>query len=433
MSSGSRSGATRRRFLGGAVAAGLATAAGGQAASRTDNEREVETDVLVIGGGTAGTVAAIQAGRLGTRTVLVEAGSQLGGTMTTGGVEFPGLFFAWEKQVVAGIGWELVKKAVALQGGVLPDFTKSTGTAMWEHPRFQVSISGGLYAALAEEECVAAGVQLRYYEFPVEIKEGARGWTVSLAGKGTRIRVQCRQLVDCTGNASAVALAGFQRLRGEERQPGSIVFTLNTPSGWKHVTGYKHQRYVLGADVTTSETHTEANIRGRQLFLKAFREIKEKNPGEEVQLLQLQPETASRETWRILGETVISKEDYESGRTFEDAVATMYYPIDIHTSSGVEPKHLREGTVVKIPLSALIPKNSRNLLVAGRCVSSDRPANSGLRVQASCMAMGQAAGAAAALAARADVTPARLPIAPLRQTLRQHGAIVPETGTSVPI
>ncbi len=71
-------------------------------------------DVLVVGGGTAGTVAAIQAARAGARTMLVEMGSQLGGTTTTGGVTYPGLFHAWRKQVIAGIGWELVTKAVAL-------------------------------------------------------------------------------------------------------------------------------------------------------------------------------------------------------------------------------------------------------------------------------------------------------------------------------
>ena len=71
------------------------------------------TDILVIGGGTAGTIAAIQAGRTGLRTALVETGTQLGGVTTTGGVSFPGLFHAWGKQIIAGIGWELVQKAVA--------------------------------------------------------------------------------------------------------------------------------------------------------------------------------------------------------------------------------------------------------------------------------------------------------------------------------
>ena len=80
-------------------------------------------DILVIGGGTAGTIAAIQAGRTGLRTALIESGSQLGGVTTTGGVSFPGLFHAWGKQIIAGIGWELVTKAVALDSGKLPDFS----------------------------------------------------------------------------------------------------------------------------------------------------------------------------------------------------------------------------------------------------------------------------------------------------------------------
>jgi len=78
-------------------------------------------------------------------------------------------------------------------------------------------------------------------------------------------------------------------------------------------------------------------------------------------------------------------------------------------------------------LSALVPKGSRNIIVAGRCVSSDRLANSGLRVQASCMAMGQAAGAAAALAAQANKTPLDVPLENVRELLRKHGAIIPGT------
>ena len=81
-------------------------------------------DVLVVGGGTAGTIAAIQAARAGAKTLLVERGTQLGGTTTTGGVAFPGLFDAWGKQIIAGIGWELVKESVEMDGGQLPDFSK---------------------------------------------------------------------------------------------------------------------------------------------------------------------------------------------------------------------------------------------------------------------------------------------------------------------
>jgi hypothetical protein len=126
---------------------------------------DVDVDVLVVGGGTAGTIAALQAARADARTMLVEKGSQLGGTTTTGGVDFPGLFHAWEQQVIAGIGWELVTRAVALNSGTLPDFDKPP-QRHWEH---QVRVNGPLYASLAEEACLAAGVLLAYYEIPLSV------------------------------------------------------------------------------------------------------------------------------------------------------------------------------------------------------------------------------------------------------------------------
>ena len=102
-----------------------------------------------------------------------------------------------------------------------------------------------------------------------------------------------------------------------------------------------------------------------------------------------------------------------------------FYPVDLHTARGVVPDYLAEGVLPTIPLSALVPKGSRDIMVAGRCVSSDRLANSGLRVQASCMAMGQAAGAAAALAVAANTTPLEVPLPGLRDVLKENGAIVP--------
>jgi len=79
-------------------------------------------DVIVLGGGAAGVVAAIQAGRAGAKTLLVEKTGMLGGTLTNGGVNFPGLFHAWGHQVIAGIGWELVSRCVAETDDSLPDF-----------------------------------------------------------------------------------------------------------------------------------------------------------------------------------------------------------------------------------------------------------------------------------------------------------------------
>ena len=99
--------------------------------------------------------------------------------------------------------------------------------------------------------------------------------------------------------------------------------------------------------------------------------------------------------------------------------------MDLHTKSGVRPKPLKRGIVPSIPLGALIPKGSRNLIVAGRCLSSDRLANSGLRVQASCMGMGQAAAAAATLAVQENTTPLEVPLPKIHGLLKKHGAIIP--------
>jgi hypothetical protein len=141
--------------------------------------------------------------------------------------------------------------------------------------------------------------------------------------------------------------------------------------------------------------------------------------------MHLQPETGFRESYRIEGETMITVNDYTSGRLFDDAISYAFYPVDLHTKTGVRPKPLTPGKVPTIPLRALIPKGSRNIIVAGRCVSSDRLANSGLRVQASCMGMGQAAGVAATLAAKAGTSPLDVPLSEIYAMLRQHGQILP--------
>jgi len=374
-----------------------------------------ETDVLVVGGGTAGTIAAIQAARAGAKTVLVERGSQLGGTITTGGVSFPGLFDAWGKQVIAGIGWELVKQAVELDGGKFPDFSKIPG----RHWQNQLRVNPFVYALLAEEACLNAGVTLAYYESPVSAKKTTEGWEVECVGPGTQRQVKCRQIIDCTGGASVVGILNLPRLREKETQPGSLLFKL----GGTYPVGRSglDRLYVHGADSSTSVTLTQANLDGRKSLLGKVRGKKGK-----ARLMHMQPETAHRESYRIDGETLITVKDYTSGRVFDDAICYAFYPVDLHTRSGVKPKPLAKGKVPTVPLSALVPKGSTNIIVAGRCVSSDRLANSGLRVQAPCMAMGQAAGAAAALAAQKQTTPLKVPLKEIQDLLTKHGAIIPK-------
>ena len=400
------------------VSLGIDAASQPQPAAKLQGSLTQKADVLVVGGGAAGTIAAIQAGRAGAKTLLLERNSQLGGTTTTGGVSFPGLFDAWGKQVIAGIGWELVRESVELDGGKLPDFSRVPD----RHWKNQVRVNQFLYAILAEEKCEAAGVQVAYYEFPQAITKTHEGWQVDCVGFGTKRHVLCKQIIDCTGGAEVVGMLNLPRLRGQETQPGSMLFMLDKanspgrPNG--PGSGLLDSLYIHGADSTNSRTVTAANLTGRRAVLDKVRKEKKR-------LMHLQPETGFRESYRIEGETVITVDDYTSGRVFEDAVCYAFYPVDLHTRSGVKPKSLDKGTVPTIPLTALVPKGSRNIIVAGRCVSSDRLANSGLRVQASCMAMGQAAGAAAALAAQSNTTPLEVPLKDIRKTLRKHGAIIP--------
>src|SRR3546814_6076396 len=139
----------------------------------------------------------------------------------------------------------------------------------------------------------------------------------------------------------------------------------------------------------------------------------------------MQTERSERETYLISFHHNTTNEKYVTGKVFDDALSFSYDPIDLHDKPGVIPAHLEEGVVATIPLRALIPKKSRNFIVAGRCLSSDRLANSALRVQASCMGMGQAAACAATLANTKGTTPLEVPFDELRQLIERHGGIVP--------
>ena len=434
------------------VAAGLPGALHAETLVKPYRVKEsfTETDILIVGGGTAGTIAAIQAGRTGAQTTLIESGSQLGGCTTTGGVSFPGIFHAWGEQIISGIGWELVLDAVELNGDQLPDFSKIP-KSHWKH---QVAVNPAIYVMLAEEKCLEAGVDIRYYETPTSVKfENAR-WLVESTGKGVKTIISAKQLIDCTGNALIASMAGYKVLREKETQPGSLVYSmggydfdqLDLSKIPKRYHRALHQNmltsqirktgentfvpygyvYVYGADSTTSETHTMANQKGRQNLLQLIRELRELPGCENIRITSMKTETAVRETFRIDGLYKITKEDYVSGLLYEDSLSYSFYPIDLHRDGkSIYQEFLKPNIVAAIPMRALIPKNSENFLVAGRCLSSDRLANSALRVQASCMGMGQAAAVTASLSIQEGVTPAKITPDLVKKRLKQYGAIVP--------
>jgi hypothetical protein len=312
-----------------------------------------------------------------------------------------------------------------------------------------------LYAILAEEKCIEAGVQIRYYESPMEASFRKNKWTIVTYGKGIRTEIVCSQVIDCTGNAAVASIAKFDLLREKDTQPGTLMFVLG---GYDYKSldqkmineRYKaavakgdlkkgefnnivsmlrkagnNAQHIAGADSSTSEAHTQTNINGRTSLIKTVRFLRTLPGLEKLKILDMQNETAVRETYRINGEYQVTHEDYITGKKFDDALSYSYYPIDLHDEHGVVPKQLQQGVVPSIPLRALIPKGSKNFLVAGRCVSSDRLANSAIRVQGSCMGMGQAAAAAAVVANLQGKTPGEVDIKDIRKLLEEHGAVVP--------
>ena len=439
----------RRSFVGAVIAMPSVSVFAGT--EHTENIGE-KYDILVVGGGVSGCVAAIQSSRAGAKTLVVESSSQLGGTMTTGGVSNPGIFHAWGKQVIAGIGWELVEKCVREHGDKLPDFSD------YKRPHYflQVRLNEYLYACLAEESALKCGVDLLYYSFPETIKETSNGFEVDISGKSMRKKIFARRIIDCTGNAAAVAMAGYRRLRGKEVQPGTLDFCLYNyelkeidkdalsaaysaalESGelkadelWISINGVLHghgrnAQHLLNADSSNALMQTDSNIRGRDAFLRLYRFLKRQKGLENIKISNIRAEAGVRETYRIDAEHNITVDEYVSGESYPDALCHSFFPIDLHEKKGVKPRMLKEGVVPSIPLRAMLPRNSKYLIAPGRHIGSDRLANSALRVQASCMAMGQAAAASAVVSLNGDIPIGQADISKIRSLLAENNAILP--------
>ena len=416
-------------------------------------------DVIVVGGGASGLCAAIGTGRAGARTLLVEKTGMLGGTTTSGGVNYPGLFHAWGKQIIAGVGWESGRESVEQSGGALPDFTDYQRA----HHLLQVRVNKFIYAALCDEKLVEAGVDMLFHTMPAVATATDVGWQLTLCAKEGLVEKTTKVLIDCTGDANVVAIAGLALNIPDENQPATLscqasgydidkldveainrAFEVEVKAGrlaytdaswntskaevgrWLRKCG-ANASHTHGINARTSAGRTQVELESRRGLLRLVRFLRTQPGLEGLVIEQVSPECGVRETATIVGKKTIGVADYQSGRQWEDAVCYSFYPIDLHTASGrgLQCEPLREGVVPTIPRGAMLPAGSGNLIVAGRCISSDRLANSALRVQATCMATGQAAGAMAALSAASGVEVEELPIEQVHQLLGEHGAIVP--------
>jgi hypothetical protein len=182
---------------------------------------------------------------------------------------------------------------------------------------------------------------------------------------------------------------------------------------------------VLDVDGTDPDDMARGELKARTELPLLVQFLQKRIPGfEQSWLVAAGHQLGIRETRRIQGDYELTREDVLEGRRFTDAIALAYYPIDVHNPAGGDALIRDPVGPYAIPYLSLIAKGASNLLVAGRCISSDRGANGSVRVMGICMATGQAAGTAAAMCAGEGLPPRQLDVQRLQQILREQGAIL---------
>ena len=223
-----------------------------------------------------------------------------------------------------------------------------------------------------------------------------------------------------TGYYESVKLA---QSRGEfhpNRQ--RVVFSVTTTPGVVTI----NSTSMLGYSGVDNDDLNQVAIEGREQIFKVRDFYRKYAPGfEECYVIDSASAIGVRETRRIIGEETLTDEDCIDARKGPRDIGQGAYCLDVHQPTGViEHKHVRDGESYGIPYGVMLPQKIENCLVAGRPVSSDRFANGSVRNQAHIMTIGQAAGTAAAMCAERRTTPRELPVEPLREKLRQDGAVV---------
>lgn len=415
-------------------------------------------DVVVAGGGTAGHIAALQAARAGVIASVIEAGSMLAGTMTAGGVNMPNHFYSTNGPVVLGIPWELYKKSKQIEGLPIPDYTKRRPV---ESPGYYSYINIPIYVALVEAEAAKAGLIIHYHEFIGDVKAVGDFWEITSLGRGIRRITKAREIIDCTGDSDVVRMLGLNVMRDEVRQPGSYQYKIEhieheqiweqevqtlyeeaMQSGelqkgdfaYPNMLPFKYYldhgghngTHIYNSDTSDADGQTAANLEGRARMLRMFKFVTSSIPGcERAVLKTMYPRAVARETYRTVGEYIITQEDFMQAKDFEDKICNAFNYIDMHSEArGCDLTfHESEDLLPKVPFRALIPKGSERITVAGRIVSAHRVAAAGIRAQCICMAMGQAMGAAAALAAQRKIPSREISPKDVVALTVEHGAV----------
>lgn len=410
-----------------------------------------EAEVVVVGGGPGGLCAAIAAAEEGADTLLIERYGFLGGMATAGLVNPFMPWLAGGRPIIRGLFERIVQRLDDLGG--------------WAGPRQGSAFDAELLKFVADDLCAEAGVRLRLHTqlAAVDAAEG-RVRRLAVASKSGLQTVRGELFIDGTGDGDLAAWAGAEveigrdedhlcqpmtlcfrmlgvnldaippraevnalydaaKARGEIENPReNVLFFFTTHDREVHFNTTR----IVKLDATSAEDMTAAELEGRRQVRHMVRFLRAEVPGfADAWLQEMAPQIGIRESRRVMGDYVLSVDDVLEARKFEDGIARGSYAVDIHNPAGTGTviKHLPPGEAYDIPYRCLTPRGLDNLLIAARCISCDHAAHSSLRVMPIVMAIGEAAGAAAARAREAgDVRAIDVPA--LRQRLVERGASI---------
>jgi hypothetical protein len=413
-----------------------------------------DADVIVCGAGPAGVTAAISAARLGAKVRLFEAHGALGGVWTS---SLLGYLLDFDKP---GFNQELVRRLRER------DAIHGEGMNGLAYQPEEMKL-------LLEELCVQAGVKFQLHtRVTAAYREGNALRTITTESKSGRQAWQAPVFIDTTGDGDLGALAGCDFEIGIEKecpcQPMTMYALLvvknvdeiaecmhGTGNNGQHVGPKAFQDTLKRAGITPSYGHaclfpvqgnlvllmanheyginstdaaqvTQATIRARAELHAIVRGLRKLGgPWEGLQIAATPEQIGVRDGRRIKGRYFMQKEDLIQGARQEDAIVRATFPVDIHALSAEANKksaYNNGGVKTKpydIPLRALIAKDIDGLMMAGRCISGDFIAHASYRVTGNAVAMGEAAGVTAAVAAQSKALPHIIPWAEVKPALER--------------
>ncbi len=416
-------------------------------------------DVVVCGGGPAGLIAAVAAARNGAKTLLIERYGFVGGMSTSALVTPISEFRHFGKQHIGGIPFELLQKAAELGG------------ANVELESGNFPVNDEILKLAAQRLLLESGVTLLYHSwFSDCVVEGDRVTHVIVQNKAGRVAYEAEVFVDCTGDADLVRAAGLPTTKGDVLQPATLWFQLGGVDtdaldylfrdavdgmlpvsemirgrllelnergeipifGGPWINKFFHDGMVSinvlreATDASDPEwfTRTECSLRENlQLIIEILR--REFPEFRDCWLAKSGIQTGVRESYHIVGLYELQRDDILFPKAFPDTIAKGAHVIDIHSSDSND----QDGLVIprqeyNVPFRCLVPRGSVNLVTAGRCLSADGPGFGSVRVMATCMAMGQGAGTAAALSVQHGYSMSAMNFEHLRETLIAQGAVI---------